>query len=61
MTQARPDIGRRARKDAEGDDKPQDKDDEGATCDLYGMLGYRAPHATTITTQQWLAVRLIKL
>ena len=43
MTSARPDIGRRPRKDAEGDDKPQDKDDEGATCDLYGMLGYRAP------------------
>ena len=61
MTQARPDIGRRPRKDADGDDKPQDKDDEAAACDLYGILGYRAPHAPTITTQQWLAVRLIEL
>lgn len=61
MTQARPDIGRRPRKDAEGDDNPQDKDGEATASDLYGILGYRTPHAPAITTQQWLAVRLIEL
>ena len=60
MTQARPDIGRHARKDAGGDDEAQDKDGEAAAGDLYGMLGYRAPRTLAITTQQWLAFRLIE-
>ncbi len=60
MTQARPDVGRRRRKDAEGLDEAQDKDGE-AGGDLYGMLGYRAPCIPAITTQQWLAFRLIEL
>ena len=60
MTQARPDMGRRPRNAAEGDDEAQDKDSEAAG-DLYGMLGYRAPRIPTITTQQWLAFRLIEL
>ena len=51
MTQARPDVGRRQRKDAEGLDEAQDKDGE-VVGDLYGMLGYRAPRIPTITTQQ---------
>ena len=61
MTQARPDMGRRPRNGAEGDEETQDKDGEAAAGDLHGMLGYRAPHATAITTQQWLAIRQIEL
>ena len=61
MTQARPDMGRRPRNDAESDEEAQDKDGQSAAGDLYGMLGYRAPRAPTITTQQWLAFRLIEL
>ena len=61
MTQARPDMGRRPRNGAEGDDEAQDKDTEAAAGDLYGMLGYRASHTPTITTQQWLVFRLIEL
>ena len=61
MTQARPDMGRRPRHGAEGDDEGQDKDAETAVGDLYGMLGYRAPSTPAITTQQWLAFRLIEL
>ena len=60
MKQARPDMGRRPRNAAEGDDEAQDKDGEAAG-DLYGMLGYRAPRTPTITTQQWFAFRLIEL
>ena len=60
MTQARPDMGRRPRNAAECDDEAQGKDGEAAG-DLYGMLGYRAPRIPTITTQQWLALRLIEL
>ena len=61
ITQAPPDMGRRPRKGAEGDDEAQDKDTEAAAGDLYGMLGYRAARTPTITTQQWLAFRLIEL
>ena len=61
MTQVRPDVGRRPRNGAEGDDEAQDLDGEAAVGDLYGMLGYRAPRALAITTQQWLAFRLIEL
>ena len=60
MTQARPDMGRRPRNAAEGDDEAQDKDGKAAG-NLYGMLGYRAPLIPTITTQQWFAFRLIEL
>ena len=61
MTQARPDMGRRPRNDAESDEEAQDKDGQSAAGALYGMLGYRAPRTPTITTQQWLAFRLIEL
>ena len=61
MTQARPDLGRRPRTGAEGEEETQDKDGEAAAGDLYSMLGYRAPRAPTITTQKWLAFRLIEL
>ena len=60
MTQARPDMGRCPRKGAEGDDEAQDTDGEAAV-DLYGMLGYGEPRIPTITTQHWLAFRLIEL
>ena len=39
----------------------QDKTGEAAASNLHGMLGYRAPRALAITTQQWLAFRLIEL
>ena len=42
MTHARPDLGRRPRNGAEGDEETQDMDCEAAAGDLYGMLGYRA-------------------
>ena len=61
ITRPRPDMGRRPRNGAEGDDEVQDKDTEAAAGDLYGMLGYRAPCTPTITTQQWLVLRLIEL
>ena len=61
MTQARPDMGRRPRNGAEGDEETQDMDGEAAAGDLYNMLGYRAPRTPAITTQQWLAFRLIEL
>ena len=61
MAQARPDVGRRPRNGAVGDDEAQDKDGEVAAGDLYGMLGYRAPRTPAISTQQWLAFRLIGL
>ena len=60
MTQARPDLGRRPRSSAEGDEETQDKDGEVAAGDLHGILGYRAPRTSAITTQQWLAFRLIE-
>ena len=46
---------------AEGDEETQDMDGEAAAGDLYGMLGYRARRTPAITTQQWLAFRLIEL
>ena len=61
MTQAGQDMGRRPRNGAEGDDEAQDADGEAAAGDLYGMLGYRAPRTPAITTQRWLAFRLIEL
>ena len=61
MTQARPDMGRRPRNGAEGDDEAQAKDTEAAAGELYSMLGYRASRTPTITTQQWLVFRLIEL
>ena len=61
MTQARPDMGRRPRNDAESDEEAQDKDGQSAAGDLYGMLGYRAPCTPAITTWRWLAFRLIEL
>ena len=61
MTQARPDMGRRPRNGAEGDDEAEDKDTEAAASDLYGMLSYGASRTPTITTQQWFVFRLIEL
>ena len=61
MTQARPDLGRRTRNGAEGDEETQDTGGEAAAGDLQSMLGYRAPRAPAITTQKWLAFRLIEL
>lgn len=61
MTQVRPDLGRRPRNGAERDEETQDKDGEAANGDLYGMLGYHALSTVAITTQQWLAFRLIEL
>ena len=61
MTQARPDLGRRPRNGAESDEETRDEDGEVAVGDLYVMLGYRASRTPAITTQQWLAFRLIEL
>ena len=61
MTKARPDMGRRPQTGVEDDDEAQEKGSENAAGDIYSMLGYRALRTTAITTQQWLAFRLIEL
>ena len=61
MTHARPDMGRRPRNGVEGDEAAQDNDTKAAAGDLYDMPGNRATRTSTITSQQWLALRLIKL
>ena len=61
MTQAHPDLGRRPRNGAEGDEETQDMAGEAVAGDFYGTLGYRAPRTPAINTQQWLAFRLIEL
>ena len=55
----RPDIGQWPHGSAWEDDEAQDG--ETAADDLCGMLGYRAPRTSIITTQLWLDFRLIEL
>ena len=59
MMQARPNMAQRPHGSAQEDDEAQDA--ETAAGDVYGMSGYRAPRTSIITTQQWLAFRLIEL
>ena len=61
MTQARPNLNKRPQREAEGEQEIADEDTASGQRDLYGMLGYRARRTSGITTQQWLAFRLIEL
>ena len=61
MTEACPDMGRCLRNVGDGDKEVWDMEGEAAASDLYGMFGYRARPIPAITTQQWLAFRLIEL
>ena len=56
MHQARPDMGRCTRHEADAEDDVTEM--EAAAADLYDLLGYRGPKST-VTTQQWLSMRCI--
>ena len=55
LHQARPDMGRRQRREADATDMEAA---HAATADLYVVIGYRGPK-NTVTTQQWLSMRCI--
>jgi len=59
LDQTRPDIGRRPRREADADDDATEMEAAPeAPADMYDMLGYRAV-GSSVTTQQWLAIRCI--
>ena len=62
LAQARPDLRRRPKgeRDAAADDSDDMESPAAGPADLYDVLGYRRS-ASTITTQQWLAMRCITL
>ena len=58
-SQGRPDVGRRPRREADADDDATEMEAApAAPADLYDVLGYRAV-GSSVTTQQWLAIRCI--
>lgn len=61
MTQTRPDLDKRPRRGSDNEEEMAAEDSAGGQPDLYGMLGYRGTAYPSVTTQQWLAVRLIEL
>ena len=59
LHQARPDMGRRQRREADAEDDATEMEAApAAPADLYDVLGYRGPKST-VTTQQWLSMRCI--
>jgi len=59
ITQTRPEMERRPRREADADDDATEMEAApAAPTDLYDMLGYRGPKGT-VTTQQWLAIRCL--
>ena len=61
MTQTRPDLDKRPRSGI-GDEEDLPVEEAAAEQpDLYGMLGYRGSPHSSLTTQQWLAIRQIEL
>ena len=59
--QTRPDLGRRTRREVDADDDGDDMQEApAAPTDMYDLLGLRNGIGA-VTTQQWLAVRLIEL
>ena len=65
LNKARPDMGRRQRREADAEDDATETeaapDAPEPAADLYALLGYRPSFMTGATIQQWLAVRLIEL
>jgi len=59
LHQARPDMGRRQRREADAEDDATEMEAApAAPADLYDVLGYRGPKST-VTAQQWLSMRCI--
>ena len=59
LHQARPDMGRRPRTEADAEDDATEMEAApAAPADLYDVLGYRGSQ-NTVTTQQWLSMRCI--
>ena len=57
LHQARPDMGRRPRREADAEDDATEM--EAAPADFYDVLGYRDV-GSSVTTQQWLSMRSIR-
>ena len=58
--QTRPDLGRRTKREADDeDDAEETQQAPSAPADMYDMLGLRQA-ASAVTTQQWLAMRLLE-
>ena len=60
--QTRPDLGRRTKREADADadaDAEEMQAAPAAPADMYDMLGFRKA-ASAVTTQQWLAIRLLE-
>jgi hypothetical protein len=59
LHQARPDMGRRQRREADAEDDATEMEAApAAPADLYDVLSYRGSQST-VTTQQWLSMRCI--
>jgi len=59
LHQARPDMGRRQRREADAEDDATEMEAApAAPADLYDVLGYWGSQST-VTTQQWLSMRCI--
>jgi len=61
MTQTRPDLDKRPRRGIDTEAEPPAEEEAAGQPDLYAMLGYKDWTQSSLTTQQWLAVRLIEL
>ena len=58
--QTRPDLGRHTKREADADDDAEEiQEAPAAPADMYDMLGLRQA-ASAVTTQQWLAMRLLE-
>ena len=58
--QTRPDLGQRTKREAEADDDAEEMQVvPAAPADMYDTLGFRKA-ASAVTTQQWLAIRLLE-
>ena len=58
--QTRPDLGRRPKREADADDDAEEMQAApAAPADMYDMLAFRKADST-VTTQQWLAIRLLE-
>ena len=61
MTQTRPDLDKRPRRGIGDEEELPVEEAAAEQSDVYGMLGYRGVVHSSLTTQQWLAVRQIEL